>query len=127
VAETRQSDRSTNTGINAQAKHSEFDDNNEETTNTASKKESSAFAIKQDEDLMDTNQKVLVSIIPMPFEALQKDLTAVFRTNNGKVVNVFFKVSVDLGKHMAQIECCGITQQKDATMISIGKGEMKKA
>lgn len=73
VAETRQSDRSVETGINAQAKHSEFDDNNEETTNTASKKESSAFASKQDEDLMDTNQKVLVSIIPMPFEALQRD------------------------------------------------------
>jgi hypothetical protein len=31
-----------------------------------------------------------VSHIPMPFEALQKDLTAVFRTNNGKVANVFF-------------------------------------
>lgn len=54
-------------------------------------------------------------------------MTAVFRINNGKVANVFFKVSVDLEKHVAEIECCGITQQKDITMISIGKGELKVA
>jgi len=68
-----------------------------------------------------------VSHIPMPFEALQKDLTTVFRTNNGKVADVFFKVSVDLGKRVAQIECCGITQQKDVTMVSTGKGILKEA
>ena len=37
-----------------------------------------------------------VTHIPMSFEALQKDMTAVFRTSNGKVANVYFKVSVDL-------------------------------
>ena len=68
-----------------------------------------------------------VSHIPMPFEALQKDLTAVFRTNNGKVGNIFFKISVDLGKLVAQIECCGITQQKGVTMISTGKGILREA
>jgi hypothetical protein len=63
----------------------------------------------------------------MPFEALQKDLTAIFRTNNGNVGNIFFKISVDLGKLVAQIECCGITQQKDVTMTSTGKGILKEA
>jgi hypothetical protein len=68
-----------------------------------------------------------VSHIPVPFVALQKDLTAINRTNNGKVGNVFFKISVDLGKLVGQIECCGITPQKDVTMISIGKGKLEVA
>ena len=51
-----------------------------------------------------------------PFEALPKDLTALYRKNNGKIGNVFFKISVDLSDSM-----CGVTPQKDVTMISIGK------
>jgi len=62
----------------------------------------------------------------MPFEALQKDLTLLYRKNNGKIGNVFFKIFVDLGKLVGQIECCGITPQKDVIMISIGKLHNKK-
>jgi hypothetical protein len=108
-----------------EANQSKFEDNNEEGTTNAESKEASPT--KQKEDLTDTKRKVLVSSISMPFEALQKDLAAIFRRNNGKVGSIFFKISVDLGKLVGQIECCGITPQKDITMISIGEGILTEA
>jgi hypothetical protein len=87
-----------------------------------------ASPIKQNEDLAYTRTEVLlVSSIPIPFETLQKDLAAIFRRNSGKVGNIFFKISVDIGKLVGQIEFCGITQEKDVTMISTGKGILREA
>ena len=44
-----------------------------------------------------------------------------------EVNNIFFKVSVDLGTDEVEIEFCGITQEKHATMISTGKGILREA
>jgi hypothetical protein len=82
-------------------------------------------SIKQTEDLTDTNKEVLVSHISMPFEDLRKDMEAVFRITKG-IGKIFFKVSVDLGIRVAEIEFCGITQQKGVTMVSTGKGRILK-
>ena len=84
------------------------------------------FPMKQTKDLTDTKKEVFVSHIPMLFEALRKDMAIVFQTTKG-IGNIFFKVSVDLGKHVTEIECCGITQHKDVAMTSVGKGELKEA
>ncbi|MFZ0510998.1 MAG: hypothetical protein WAM14_05285 [Candidatus Nitrosopolaris sp.] len=119
-----------------EANQSGFDDNNEEGTTNAELKEEStitpsfndeiASPIKQDEDFTDTKKQVLVSIISMPFEALRKDMYAVSQRTRG-IGNVFLKVSVDLGTRVAEIEFCGITQQKDVTMTSTGKGILREA
>jgi len=60
-----------------------------------------------------------------PFEALPKDLTALYRKNNGKIGNVFFKISVDLGK-LVGLNVAGLHRRKTVTMISIGKLHNKK-
>jgi hypothetical protein len=117
AAETRHPDRSAKTGIDAEASQSRFDDDEEGTTNTESKEESTVTSSFNDE--------VLVSHIPMSFEELRKDMETVFRITKG-VGNVFFKVWVDLGTYVIKIEFCGITQHKDVAMISIGKGELKE-
>ena len=85
-----------------------------------------ASQIKQNQDLTDTKKKVLVSYIPIHFETLREDMEAVFRITKG-IGNIFLKVSVDLGKRVAEIEFCGITQQKDAAMTSTGKGVLREA
>jgi hypothetical protein len=41
--------------------------------------------------------------------------------------NIFWKLSIDLITRVAKIEFCGITQQKDVTMTSIGKGILREA
>jgi hypothetical protein len=120
----------------AETRQPDLDDNNVGTTNTESKEESSItpslndatqFPTKQTtRGLTDTKKEVFVSHIPMPFEALRKDMAIVFQTTKG-IGNIFFKVSVDLGKHVAEIEFCGITEQKDVIMISSGEGELKEA
>ena len=76
--------------------------------------------------MADTKKKVLVSIIPMHLEGLRRDMEAVFQTTKG-VGNIFFKAWVDLEALVIKIELCGITQHKDAAMISIGKGELREA
>ena len=121
-------ERSTKT--DAEAIKSGFDDEEDRTTNTESKEESTRMppfnddvtsAIKQNEDLMDTKKKVLVSHITMPFEHLRRDMYAVSQRTNG-MGNIFWKLSIDLATRVAKIEFCGITQEKDITMISTGKG-----
>lgn len=82
-----------------------------------------ASPIKQNEDL--TEKKVFVSNISMPFEALRKDMEAVFRITKG-MGKIFFKVSFDLERDTAEIEFCGITQEKDIAMTSNGKGRISK-
>ena len=42
---------------------------------------------------------------------------AAFRITKG-MGKIFFEVSVDLEKDLAEIEFCGITQQRDVTMTS---------
>jgi hypothetical protein len=84
----------------------------------------SSAASKQNEFKGD-KKKILVSIISMPFEALRKDMDAVFRVTKG-IGEIFFKVSVDLETDMVEIEFCGITQQKDVAMTSNGKGRILK-
>ena len=74
----------------------------------------------------DIKKKVLVSIISMPYGPLQKDMAAVFRITKGGG-NVFWKIWVDLETSTIKIEFCGITEQKDVTMTSSGKGELKEA
>jgi hypothetical protein len=81
---------------------------------------------KQTNDLIDTKKNVFVSHIPMPFEHLRRDMLAVSKKTRG-MGDVYFKVSVNLGTRMAEIEFCGITEQKDVTMISSGEGELKEA
>jgi hypothetical protein len=109
---------------NDEAKQSGFDDINEGTTNAESKVESTITSpIKQNKDSTDTTKKVLVSSISIPFEALRRDMEAVFRTTKG-MGNIFFRASFDLQTDVSKIECCGITPQKDTTMISIGKGRI---
>jgi hypothetical protein len=67
-----------------------------------------------------------VSHISMPFERLRRDMYAVSQRTNG-VANIFWKLSIDLAIHVAKIEFCGITEQKDITMTSTGKGILKEA
>jgi hypothetical protein len=100
-------------------------DSEEESTITPSFNDELASPIEQNEDLTDANKKVLVSIISMPFEALRKDMEAVFRITKG-IGKIFLKVSFDLERDMAEIEFCGITQHKDVTMTSKGKGRILK-
>jgi len=125
-------ERSTKT--DAEAIKSGFDDEEDRTTNTESKEESTRMppfndeitsTIKQNEDLMDT-KKVLVSHINMSFEHLRRDMYAVSQRTNG-MGDVFWKLSIDLATRVAKIEFCGITQEKDITMISTGKGILKEA
>jgi hypothetical protein len=84
-----------------------------------------AYPIEQNEDMTDFRKKVLVSIISMSFEDLRKDMEAVFRITKG-IGKIFFKVSFDLGRDMAEIEFCGITQQKGVGMTSNGIGRISK-
>jgi hypothetical protein len=67
-----------------------------------------------------------VSHISMPFERLRRDMYAVAQRTNG-MGNIFWKLSVNLRTRVVEIEFCGITQQKDVTMISTGKGILKEA
>jgi hypothetical protein len=83
------------------------------------------YPVKQNKDLTDTGKKVLVSNISMPFEALRKDMEAVSRITKG-IDKIFFKVSFDLERDIAEIEFCGITQQKGVHMTSNGKGRISK-
>ena len=106
-----------------EANQSGFDDNEEGTTNTELKE---ASPINQNEDLIDSKKKVLVSSISIPVEALRRDIYAVFQRTKG-TGNVFWKLSIDLATQVAKIEFCGITQQKDVTMISTGKGILTEA
>jgi len=127
AAETPHPDRSAKT--DAEASQSGFDDEEEDrTTNTESKEESTRMppAMKQNEDLMDTKKKVLVSHITMPFEHLRRDLYAVSQRTN-EMGNVCSKLSIELATRVAKIEFCGITQEKDVTMISTGKGILREA
>jgi hypothetical protein len=62
----------------------------------------------------------------MPFERLRRDMYGVAQRTNG-MGDVFWKVSVNLTTHVVEIEFCGITQQKDVTMTSNGKGVLRKA
>ena len=64
-----------------EANQSRFEDNNEEGTTNAESKEAST--INQNDGLTDTKKKVLVSHITMPFEALRRDMEAVFRITKG--------------------------------------------
>lgn len=105
-----------------EANQSRFDDNEEGTTNAESNETS---PINQNDDLTDTKKKVLVSHIIMSFEALRRDMEAVFRITKG-IGKVFFKVSINLEEQMTEIEFCGITQQKGVTMTSTGKGKLKE-
>ncbi len=73
-----------------------------------------------------TDTKKLVSSISMPFEHLRRDMYAVSQRTNG-MSNIFWKLSIDLATHVAKIEFCGITQQKDVTMTSTGKGILREA
>jgi hypothetical protein len=127
-------DRSTRTGTNSEANQSGFgDEEQDRTTNTGSKEESTRMlplndeptsAIKQNEDLMDTKKKVLISHITMTLEHLRRDMYAVSQRTNG-MGNIFWKLSIDLATRVAKIEFCGITQEKDVTMISTGKGILR--
>ena len=72
-----------------------------------------------------TDTKKLVSSISMPFEHLRRDMYAVSQRTNG-MGNIFWKLSIDLATHVAKIEFCGITQQKDVTMTSTGKGILRE-
>ena len=111
-----------------------FYDNNEEEPADAESKEESMLThsvndeitsvSRQKKDLTDTKKEVLVSHIPMPFENLRRDLAAVFQSTKG-IGNVFFKVCIDLGTRVVEIDFCGITQH--ATMTSTGKGILKEA
>ena len=102
-----------------------FDYNSEEGTTKAESKEEPTIAspIKQTGDL--TEKKVLVSIIAISFEALRKDMAAVYRITNG-IDKIFFKVSFDLARDTAEIEFCGITQQRGIDMTSNGIGRILK-
>jgi hypothetical protein len=102
-----------------------FAESKKESTVTSSTKQNDEIEspTKQNEGLTDT-EKVLVSHISMSFEKLRKDMNAVSQRTKG-TGNVFWKLSVDLATRVAKIEFCGITQ--DATMTSIGKGELKEA
>lgn len=83
-----------------EAYQSGFDNNSKGgTANAESKKESTitpsfndeiASPIRQNEDLADIKKKILVSIISMPFEALQKDMGTVFQINKG-IGKIFFE------------------------------------
>src|SRR5215831_18990861 len=81
----------------------------------------SLAANKQNEFKGDKKKKGLVSIISVSFEALWKDMDAVLQRTKG-TDNIFWKLSVNLATREAKIEFCGITQEKDVTMTSIGKG-----
>jgi hypothetical protein len=128
-------DHSTKIGTNSEANQSEFDDEEQDrTTNTESKEESTrklpfndepTSAIKQNEGLMDTKKKVLISHITMTFEHLRRDMYTVSQRTNG-MGNVFWKLSIDLATRVAKIEFCGITEEKDVTMISTGKGILRE-
>lgn len=106
-----------------EANQSRFEENNEEGATNAESNEASP--INHNEDLTDPKKKVLVSHITMPFEALRRDMEAVFRITKG-IGKIFFKVSINLEEQVAEIEFCGITQQKGVTMISNGKGKLKE-
>ncbi|MGC1927331.1 MAG: hypothetical protein WA667_00020 [Candidatus Nitrosopolaris sp.] len=111
-----------------EAKQSGFDDKNEEeTTNAESKKESTITPsfndetpspIKENEEITDTKKKVLVSIISIPIEHIRRDIYTLFQRTKG-TGNVFWKLSVDLTTRVAEIEFCGITEQKDVAMTSV--------
>ena len=99
-------------------------DTKEEPVVTHSLNDEITSTIKQTEDLTDTKKEVLVSHISMPFENLRRDMSAVFQSTKG-IGNVFFKVWVDLGTRLVEIDFCGITQHEP--MISTGKGILKDA
>ena len=99
-------------------------DTKEEPVVTHSLNDEITSTIKQTEDLTDTKKGVLVSHISMPFENLRRDMSAVFQSTKG-IGNVFFKVCIDLGTRVVEIDFCGITQHEP--MISTGKGILKEA
>ncbi len=124
ATETRQSDHSAKTGINAEANQSGFDDNNTEgTTNSESKEESTITQIN-DEIASPINQNE-ASHISMSLEALRRDMYTVLQRTKG-TGNACWKLSVDLATRMVETEFCGIQQQKDGTMTSAGKGILRE-
>src|SRR5215831_9811338 len=92
-----------------ECEHSQLKDssNDEEGSTKAESKEESTIAspINQNEDLMDTKKKVLVTHIAMPFEHLQRDTYAISQRTNG-MGNIFWKLSIDLVTRVAKIEFC---------------------
>jgi hypothetical protein len=102
--------------------------NNEERTVDADTKEElvAMHSLKRNEDMTDGKKEMFVSHVPMSFEGLRKDMDTASQITKG-VGNIFFEVSVDLGTREVKIEFCGITQQKNATMTSTGKGILKEA
>jgi hypothetical protein len=100
-------------------------DTNEELVVTYSLNDEIAPANKQNEGMTD-RKEMFVSHISMSLADLQKDIDAVSQTTKGEG-NIFFEVLVDLGTHEVKIEFCGITQQKDVTMTSTGKGILKES
>ena len=120
-------------GINhpeGEANQNRLDDDNEEGILDADSKEDSIVTPSLNGEIASTSKQSeatrYVSHIPVPFERLRKDMYAVAQRTNG-MGNVFWELSVDLATRLAKIEFCGITQHKDAAMISIGKGELKEA
>jgi hypothetical protein len=107
-----------------------YDNNVEGTADAETKNESTlthseiVSVSKRKEDLTDTKNEVLVSHISMPFENLRRDMSAVFQSTKG-IGNVFFKVCIDLGTRLVEVDFCGITQHD--TMTSTGKGILKEA
>jgi hypothetical protein len=79
---------------------------------------------KCNEHLTDRKKEMFVSHVPMSFQDLQKDIDTVSQITKGG--NIFFEVLVDLRTSEVKIEFCGITQQKDVTMTSTGKGILKE-
>src|SRR5215831_13996965 len=116
VTDIQQPSESNDTNQDNYTVQSGFDYNSKEGTTKAS-------PIKQTGDL--TEKKVLVSIIAISFEALRKDMAAVYRITNG-IDKIFFKVSFDLARDTAEIEFCGITQQRGIDMTSNGIGRILK-
>jgi ParB-like nuclease domain len=95
-----------------------------------SKKESTVTPSLNDgiesQDLTDRKKEIFLSHIPVSFANLQKDMDTVSQLTN-EVGNIFFEVSINLGTREVEIKFCGITQQKNATTTSTGKGVLEEA
>ena len=121
-------DQSKQNGIGTNANNEERTadtDTKEELVVTHSLNDEIASVNKQNGGMTDMKE-MFVSHVSMSLANLQKDIDAVSQTTKGEG-NIFFEVLVDLGTHEVKIEFCGITQQKDVTMTSTGKGILKES
>jgi hypothetical protein len=125
VTETRQSDHSAKTGINAEANQSGFDDNNTEGTTNSESKEESTITHSFNDEIASPIKQNEASHISMSLEALRRDMYTVLQRAKG-TGNACWKLSVDLATRMVETEFCGIQQQKDGTMTSTGKGILRE-